>query len=364
MPPSYPALVYQAPGTTAVETFALPEPAPHEALIRLRACGICGSDIHRIYHGTAEPGVVLGHEWIGEVVQVGADVTQLKLGDRVIPGNGPGWPGGPLPTSPNDPPAPSSNLTGARARHSPRDNGRNCLPQTNRQGGFAHYTLRRWWEVGRVPSDLGDAAAACCEPLAVAVHAVQKAAVRLGDSVAVIGLGPIGLFVVQCAMAQGATRVIALDPNPHRRAVARGFGPQVVPVDPTKGDPLDSIVSLAGGNGPDVAFECAGAPDTLQLALESVTFGGRVCMVALRWTGTPVTPVEWLGRQPTLMASYAYGTNGWATAIDLLRLGVVRFESLTAAEDVFPFSRIQEALERARDTRGNAIKVLVDMTCD
>jgi L-iditol 2-dehydrogenase len=351
--------VYSSPGRIAFREVPTPRPAPDEVLVRIRAIGICGSDLHRIYHDTAVPGVVLGHEWVATVEALGTAVPSLRIGDRVIPGAGPGVAPGPVPPSPNDPPAAAvAGVSGARARHSPRDNGSNCFPATNAQGGFAELTLRKWWSLGVVPADLDDFAAAACEPLAVAVHAVCQSPCHLGSTVAVIGLGPIGLFVVQAARLQGATRIIAVDPDPHRREIARATGADVV-IDPTEGDALDAVVAAAGGSGPAITFECAGAPDTLQLALESVGFGGAVLLVAVRWVPTPITPVEWLGRQPHLIVSYGYGNEGWPTALRLLADGRATIRGLVDPRHVWPLSRLQEALDRCVARDSGVIKAMI-----
>lgn len=350
--------IYKEKGRIELKDIPIPQPASHEVLIRITACCICASDISRIYYDTAVPGVVLGHEWVGVVERVGECVSHFKPGDRVVP-SGAGQPmPSPRPVSPNDPAPAPQIIQGARARHSPRDNGRTCFPGTNEQGGFAEYTLRSAWRVGKVPDNMTDFQAACCEPLAVAVHAVRISGVQLGDTVAVIGLGAVGLFVVQCAKLQGATKIVAVDPDPYRRELARRYGANTV-IDPNAGDALDAIVAAAGGNGPLITYECAGAPDTLQQAMESVTFGGKVVLVAVRWAPTTVTPVEWLGRQPQLIFSYAYGPEGWPTAIHLLATGQVTIDGMVSKDRAFPLSRLQEALEQTRNKQANIVKAII-----
>jgi L-iditol 2-dehydrogenase len=340
LPTSMRAAVYRGPGSIEFVDLPVPVPAADEVLLRVRACGVCGSDVHRIRHGTAFPGVVLGHEWVGEVVAAGPEVADLAPGDRVVPGNGPG--GGRGTPSPNDPPPAGSERRGARARHSPRDNGRTCFPGTNAQGGFAHYLLRRRGCLGRVPAGMDDARAIAAEPLAVAINAVQQSGVRLGSRVAVFGLGAIGQFVVQAARLQGAGRIIAVDPDPARRALARRCGAEVV-IDPTAEDTQDAVVTAAGDAGPEVVIECAGAPDTLQTALESVTWGGTVVMVAVRWTETALVPVDWIGRAPRLIASYAYGS-AWGPALDLLARGQVSIDGLMDRSCELPLERLMDAI--------------------
>jgi len=350
--------IYKEKGRVEIEETPIPTPASYEVLIRVSACAICASDISRIYYDTAVPGVVLGHEWVGVVERTGDCVSHLKPGDRVVAGGGsqpvPAVP----PVSPNDPPPAPKAIQGARARHSPRDNGRTCFPGTNEQGGFAEYLLRKAWRLAKVPDELSDFQAAACEPLAVAIHAVRLSGVMLGDTVAVFGLGAIGLFVVQCAKLQGAAKIVAVDPDPFRRELATRYGADTV-IDPNACDALDAVVAAAGGNGPLIAYECAGAPDTLQQAMECVTFGGKVVLVAARWTPTSVTPVEWLGREPQLLFSYSYGTMGWPMAIHLQAKGLVTIDGMVGENHVFPLYRLQEALEHARNHVNNVIKAII-----
>jgi (R,R)-butanediol dehydrogenase/meso-butanediol dehydrogenase/diacetyl reductase len=295
--------------------------------------------------GEATPGVVLGHEFSGEVARVGPDVHQLTPGMRIAGGGGthaalPGTARPPNPAAPWD------------RRFSPRMNGRLGSPGTVEQGGFAGYKLM--WEREAVPlaPGLDNRAAAIAEPTAVAVHAVRRSGLGLGETAVVIGLGPIGLLVGQCAHAAGAARVIGIDPSARRRAAARRMGFETA-LDPRQErDIARAVVEMFEGLGPDVVYECAGAPATLEQALQMARPQGKVLYVALCWTPATVHPVDWVGREVTLVTAYLYGAYGWQTALALLEQGAIAVDEIIPQESTFRLTDIQSAFERCIEPEG------------
>jgi threonine dehydrogenase-like Zn-dependent dehydrogenase len=218
--------------------------------------------------------------------------------------------------------------------------------------------LRKHWRLSTVPDGLSTLDAATCEPLAVAIHAARISGVALGDTVAVIGLGAIGLFVVQCLKLQGAQRIIAVDPIASRRSTALALGATDI-IDPSTVDALDAIVLASGGDGPDCVVECAGAKDTLEVAVQSVRQNGTVVLLACRFVDTPIVPANWLSREPRIVGSYAYGPHGWPMAKQLLASGRVTTKGITSDRHVFPFERIQEALDRCVSRGEDVVKAIL-----
>ena len=159
-----------------------------------------------------------------------------------------------------------------------------------------------------------------------------------------IGLGPIGLLVAQCARSAGAVKVTGVDPAAARRAIAEAMGVNAV-LDPTDCDPVEAVVTVTGG-GVDLVFECAGAPGTLQQGLQMLRPAGRLVYVALCWEPATVLPVDWVGRQVELICSYAYGDNGWQVALDLLAHGRMDVSPLVCEQSMFPLDSIQQAFDR------------------
>lgn len=264
------AVTFQGREHVRVEERAEPElRAPGDALVRVEVAGVCGSDLH-IYHGrvSVEPGFTLGHEWVGTVVEAGPD-SGRSPGDRVLGcfqtacgqcffcrhghhqkcerggvfGHGSGL----------------GNLQGAQAEML-------RVPH-------ARLSLRD------VPEGIDDDAALFAgDVLATAVHGVAPA-VHLGDSVAVIGAGPVGLCAIQVARAAGAAVVLALDTVADRLAIAARLG--AVPVDIAADDPRTAARAVSAGRGLDVAVECAGRADAVDTALRLLRDCGTLCLVGV-----------------------------------------------------------------------------------
>ncbi|HEV3228258.1 MAG TPA: alcohol dehydrogenase catalytic domain-containing protein [Solirubrobacteraceae bacterium] len=266
------AVTFQAPGEVRVEE--RPEPtlsAPDDAIVRVQATGVCGSDLH-IYHGRVaiEPGFTIGHEYVGTVVEAGDAVHSVAVGDRVL---------GCFQTACG---------TCFFCRHG---NFHKCedsrtfghgatlgsLPGTQAELALvphANLTLRR------VPGGLSDDVALFAgDVMGTAYHAVTSSGLRPGQSLAVLGLGPVGLCVVQMARAAGATPLLAIDTVADRLTLAERFG--AVPVHLTDDDPRAAIKEATQGRGVDVAVEAVGDPRALDLAIRLASNCGVVSVVGV-----------------------------------------------------------------------------------
>jgi 2-desacetyl-2-hydroxyethyl bacteriochlorophyllide A dehydrogenase len=261
------AVTFQAPGEVRVEEKPDPEPsAPDEALVRIEASGVCGSDLH-IYHGRVqiEPGFTLGHEYVGTVVAAGAGVGGLREGDRVL---------GTYCT------ACGECFFCARGDFHKCDRGRvfghgatlGSLPGTQADLALvpnADLTLRR------VPEGMADEVALFAgDVMGTGYHAVVETGVAGGDSVAVLGLGPVGLCAVQAARAAGAERVFAIDTVPDRLELAGSFG--ATPLHLTESDVRGAVKDGTEGRGVDAAIDAVGHPDALELACRLARKAGVV----------------------------------------------------------------------------------------
>jgi 2-desacetyl-2-hydroxyethyl bacteriochlorophyllide A dehydrogenase len=266
------AVTFQGPGKVALEERPEPELlAPDDAIVRVEASGVCGSDLH-IYHGRVaiEEGFTLGHEYVGEVVAAGDAVSSVEVGDRVLGcfqcacgtcrfcrrgeyhkcdgsrtfGHG----------------ATLGNLEGTQAELA-------LVPHAN-------LTLRG------VPDGISDEAALFAgDVMGTGYHAVVQAPVRPGDAVAVLGLGPVGLCAVQMARVAGAAQVIAIDTVAQRLEMAERFGAR--PVHLTEQDPRAEVKSATDGQGVDVAVEAVGDPSALELAIRLARKCGTVSVVGV-----------------------------------------------------------------------------------
>jgi L-iditol 2-dehydrogenase len=334
------AAVYRGPGEVRIESLEDPRPGPGEVLVRMLACGICGSDLMQWYVSRKAP-VVLGHEPVGVVVEVGEGKD----------GNG------------NLPPV------GARVavhHHVPcfvcdrcrRGHHTLCAAFKRagiRPGGFSELILVTAEPARRdllvVPDHLSTRAATLVEPLACCLRGQRAAGVGRGTRLAVVGAGQMGLLQVQAAKAGGCLAVVAVEPVAERRKLAESFGAAAAEPDP-------SAVVAALGARPDVVIVCSGAPAAFDLATTVVDDGGVVQLFAPTTPGCrfDFDPNDLFFRELTLQASYSAGPMDTREALDLLAGGAVTAEGIVTHR--FPLWDVARALEMAGS--GEAIKVIVE----
>jgi 2-desacetyl-2-hydroxyethyl bacteriochlorophyllide A dehydrogenase len=261
------AVTFQAPGEVRVDEVPDPELlAPDDAIVRVEASGICGSDLH-IYHGRVkiDPGFIIGHEFVGEVVAAGDAVSRVSVGDRVL---------GTYAT------ACGECFFCAREEFHKCDQGRvfgHGEALGSLQGAQAELLLVPHANIGlrAVPEGLTDELALFAgDVMGTGYHAVVSRPLAPGESAAVLGLGPVGLCAVQAARAAGAETVIAIDTVADRLAMAESFG--AVPIHLTEGDPRGDVKKLTEGRGVDLAIDAVGHPDALDLACRLARKAGTV----------------------------------------------------------------------------------------
>jgi threonine dehydrogenase-like Zn-dependent dehydrogenase len=324
------AAFFEAFRTITVREAPIPEPKPGEVRLRIRYCGICGSDLSLYKTGAlAGPDVVLGHEISAEV-----DLDPeggWTPGTRVVPFPARGC----------------GECMWCREGHP-----RYCQnPPYQEWGGFAEFACYPASGLITIPDGLDDRAAAAAEPLGVALRAVHIAEPKPGDLAYVSGLGSIGLFSVSGLMALGC-RVVGADPREDRRALALRLGCQEV-IDPTRDDPVAATMAI-DPHGPRLAFECAGVPESLQQTLDVCGYLGTVAIL-----GIPMAPVLLL-RMP-LKEQRAFSISGPSTesmqaALDLLQ---ARPETAHVISDTVGLERIDDAFAALVDGT-NGVKVLVE----
>jgi (R,R)-butanediol dehydrogenase/meso-butanediol dehydrogenase/diacetyl reductase len=324
------AAVYMGARRFEIQDLPVPEPGPGNVLVKVRYCGICGTDVHTFMYDVTPPGTQMGHEYSGTVVALGEGVTNWAIGDRIVGGGG-------------TPPAGFDDPTVSDPRFNYRVMGPGREPMWGR--GYAEFVEIEAWRPIAVPDGVSDEAAAMAEPLATAVHAVRRSALKIGDTVAVLGAGPIGLFTMQVARAAGASKIFVAEPAPARSGAAKALGADAV-IDPTETDVEEAIVGLTDGVGPDVVFECAAAKGTLDDALRTVRKGGNVTLVSLAWEQTALNPVNWIAREIKFTTSFIYEPEDWKIGLDLIRKGKVTVEPLMAPGSVIGLDDLQVTFER------------------
>lgn len=275
------AAVYRGPSGISVENVPIPEISAGEILVRVRACGVCGTDLKKIEYGLVPPPRIFGHEFAGTVVETGSGVTRFQVGDRV-----------------------------AAYHHIPCQQCFYCRRKLFSQcefyrrtgttagfepagGGFAEYVRVMDWIVEkgtlRIPDHVSFEEASFLEPLNTCVKALETAELEAGEVVVVYGQGPVGLLMMQAAVCEGA-RVIGLDFFKSRLAIALELGAHAA-LHPEKDDVKDAVARMTEGRGADLAIVAAASPRAIEDAQKTVRRGGRVLLFAQTVSGEMV-PVD------------------------------------------------------------------------
>jgi len=322
-----------------------PEPGPNEIRVRVKACGICGSDVHGWDGSTGRriPPLVMGHEAAGAVDAVGSAVKGYREGDRVT--------------------FDSTVSCGTcffctQGAINLCDNrqvlGVACQ-EFSRNGAFAEYVLVPQNIMYKLPDSLPYEHAALIEAVSIAVHAVNITPKKLGGTAVVVGTGMIGLLIVQAVKLAGYTRVIAVDLDDAKLQVARNFGATDT-LNPKLTDVPKHVAELTGGHGADVALEAVGATGPIKSAIQSVRKGGAVTLVG-NVSPTVEIPLQMVvSRQIRLQGSCA--SNGeYPECIDLLSRGLIQVAPIISA--MAPLEEGAQWFEKLYKNDSNLMKVVL-----
>src|SRR3569833_385290 len=304
----------------SMEEVADPSPSPDEVVIRVGCCGFCGCDLHMTREAAfgVAPGTVLGHEFAGEIVEVGSLVSGLKTGDPVA----------------------VAPLRGCGHCSCCR-NGEPawCTQMALQGGGYAQYALATERQCLKLPATTSIEEGALVEPLAVALHGVALSGLKAGDRVLIMGAGPIGLAVAYWARRHGATRVAVSDLNPFQSKLAVQVGATAFVQSTT--DILGQVMAALGG-APDVVFECVGRPGVLAEALEHVRPRGNIVILGLCTSLDSFVPFRAVSKEVKFITSAFFNLREYQTALDTLdggssaaRLLITDTVSLTELPVVF-----------------------------
>jgi len=348
-PTTMKALVFRGPRQIAIEEVSIPKPGPGEAVIRVTLTTICGTDLH-ILKGEypVKPGLIIGHEPVGVIHELGVGVTGYEVGERVLVGaitpcgqcnyclsgdwsqcGGPigGWKFG-------------NSINGAQAEY---------LLVPSAQANLA-----------KIPDDLTDEQVVLLADIAsTGISAAESAEVQIGDTVAVFAQGPIGLCATAGAKLKGAGLIIAVESDPVRAAMAKRMGADTV-VDQTKCDAVAEIRRMTGGRGVDVAIEALGTQETFESALRVLRAGGTLSSLGV-YSGKLSVPLEpfaaGLGDHKIVTTLCPGGKERMRRLMELVRHG--RLDLRPLLTHTFPLERIVEAYELFGERREGVIKVAV-----
>lgn len=349
VPKTMRAGVYRERGVVRVEEVPVPQVGEGEVLIKVAACGICGTDIKKIFQRYVEPPQILGHELAGTVVAVGPSVTQWKLGDRVmsfhhIPCRDCFYCKNRLFSQ-----CKQYKTTGLTAGFTP--NG----------GGFGEYVKSMPWVTERgivaLPDNVSFEEATFIEPINTILKAVQKARVAAGETVLIVGCGPIGLQLLMVTKTV-TSLIYSSDPMARRRQKSLELG-AIESFDPLSGKLVEELRDRSGGRGADVVLVAVAHPAVVVEALSAARPGGRVLLFA---ANDPVTKIEFPAAAVGIDEKEILGSYSAAVDIQDSAAALVLEKKLPVMEIVshrFPLARIQEGLELANRPTEESLKILV-----
>jgi L-iditol 2-dehydrogenase len=341
--------VYRGKGRVVVETVPIPEIGEGEVLFRVGACGICGTDIKKIHHGFLAPPQILGHELAGTVVQVGAGVKKFKPGDRVVSFHH----------------IPCGACFYCEQKLFSQCAGYKKVGLTAgfdpNGGGFAEYVRAMPWIVERgmllLPGDVSYEEATFVEPVNTCLKAVRKARVAAGETVLVIGQGPIGMLLMMLAGYEGAI-VYTSDPMAGRRAASVRFGAKES-FDPAAGNLVELIRARTGERGADAVLVAVPNPSLVPEALSIARPGGRVLLFA---HNDPVLQLEFPAaavgiEEKEILGSYSASVDDQEESARLVFQHRLPIREMISHR--FPLERIADALELAARPADDTLKVVI-----
>jgi (R,R)-butanediol dehydrogenase/meso-butanediol dehydrogenase/diacetyl reductase len=337
-----------------VEEVPTPEPGPGEALLRVSWCGICGTDLEEYREGPVLVPVerphpltgrvaplTLGHEFSGRVAAVGPGGTHLAVGERVVP----------------DPVLFCGRCFYCR-QHQYALCERWAALGLHADGGLAEYALVPAFACARLPDALADEEGALVEPTEVAVRAVRKAGLRLGERAAVLGGGTVGLLALQAARAAGAGEVYLVEPRAERRALGLELGAAAA-LDPADPEWLADLRARCAGLGPEVVLECAGTRASADLAIRAARKGGRIVLVGIQPGQVPVATLEILVGEKQVVGSIQHHYDeDLPAALQLLADGRIRARPLVTAR-IGLEQVVADGFEALADPARGHLKILV-----
>ena len=323
-----------------------PEVGPDEVLIQVKACGICGSDVHGMDGSTGRriPPIIMGHEASGVIAKLGRNVQKWKIGDRVTF---------------DSTIYPLDDWFTRKGLYNLSDNrmviGVSCV-EYRRNGAFAEYVNVPQHILYKLPNKITFDQAAMVEPVAVALHAIQLTPISLNDTAIVVGAGMVGSFVIQTLKVSGCGTIIAVDLDSDKLDLASRLGADFT-FNPDKINVTEKVQELTEGRGADIAFEVVGISQAIKTALDSLRKGGMLTLVGNLSSSINVSLQSVVTRQIRLQGSCAI-CGEFTTALSMMERGIINVDALisTAA----PLREGTEWFRRLYKKEPGLIKVILN----
>ncbi|XP_059629385.1 L-idonate 5-dehydrogenase-like [Cornus florida] len=337
--------------TLSIQPFNLPPLGPHDVKVRMKAVGICGSDVHhfknmRCANFIVKKPMVIGHESAGVIEEVGSEVKSLVVGDHVALEPG----------------------ISCRRCHLCKNGRYNLCPEVKffgsppTNGVLANQVVHPENLCFKLPDNVSLEEGAMCEPLSVGVHACRRANINPETKVLIMGAGPIGLVTMLAARAFGAPRIVIVDIDDRRLSFAKDLGAdEIIQVSANIKDVADEVVKIrnAMGSSIDVSFDCVGFDKTMSTTLNATRGGGKVCLVGLGQSEMTVPLCPTAAREIDIIGIFRY-RNTWPLCIEFLRTGKIDVKPLITHRFRFTQEDVEEAFETSAQG-GNAIKVMFNL---
>jgi len=324
-----------------IEDVPKPKIRNDEVLVKVKVAGICGSELHA-YEGVSQrrtPPLVMGHEFAGEVAEIGKDVKNLKLGERIAV----------------DPLKRCGVCTPCV-----RGQGNVCrnvkLFGLHTSGAFAEYVAVPALNCYVLPDHVTYEEGAMTEPLSVALRAVNNTDVKLGDTVVVIGAGIIGLSILQAAKAAGAGRLVATDVVDYRLDFAKSLGADIT-INSMTEDAVSRIMELTNGSGADVVFEAVGLEATVQQGLNMLAIGGKLTVVGMMSKTMTLNVLSIVPRELQVKGSYVYTSDDFRRGFNYIVNRKIDMKPLIT--NVLPLEKTREGFELMHEKKGKTLKIML-----
>ena len=322
-----------------VEEVERPQIASNQVLVKVKACGVCMTDMHMyLWEFPVKTPVILGHEFSGEVVQVGEDIDDVHIGERV-----------------SVDPVLSCGVCDACAAG--RDNLCKRVMSVGGagnvivNGAFAEYTAVPRLAIGKIPAEISFDQGAFVEPLGCCIHGVDMSRVEVGETVVLVGAGAIGLLLLQLVRQRGASTIITADLKDERLQLAKQLGADHV-INPSREDLPTKLMEITHGEGADLVIEAVGSPQTVKQAIQMVKPGGRVTIFGVAPVNSKIetSPFDIYFREIEIIGAYAITRDAFQRSISMLQSGRIRVEPLITER--FPLNEISKAFTLAEKKEG------------
>ncbi|GLV38055.1 Sorbitol dehydrogenase 1 [Carabus blaptoides fortunei] len=330
-----------------LEQRPIPKIKTTEVLLRMECVGICGSDVHYLVNGRigdfilTKP-MVIGHEASGTVIEVGSEVTNLAVGDRVA----------------IEPGVPCRTCTFCKEGRYNLCPGMQFCATPPYDGNLTRFYAHAADFCFKLPPHVSLEEGALLEPLSVGVHACKKAKIAIGSTVLILGAGPIGLVTLLAAKAMGASKVIITDIQEHRLSLARSLGADYsVKINIGDEDSMitDQITKMLGDQ-PTVSIDCSGAEQSIRVAIQATKSGGVAVMVGMGKPMANIPLISALAREVDIRGCFRY-VNDYATALEMVATGKVNVKPLVTHH--FTMEDTAKAFHVTRSGEGNPVKVMI-----